>query len=163
MNTQKKSGIEVKNDQLLWLEQVVLSDGYTPSKDEEYMSDQQLKYFYEKLITWKALLISESDQTLDELRNKDMRESDDNDRASSETETGVELRTRERYFKLINKIDHAITKIVNKTYGYCEDTGEEIGIGRLDARPIATLTIQAQEEHERRKKLTKQNASEENF
>lgn len=160
---QKKTGIEVKNEKSSWIEDVIIQENYVPSTSEEYMSDQQLKYFYNKLVDWKELLVAESDHTLDDLKNKHLQEADANDRASSESDTGLELRTRERYLKLISKIDQAIVRIHEKTFGYCDESGDEIGFNRLDARPIATLTIQAQEEYERRKKLKKQHAQEENF
>jgi DnaK suppressor protein len=158
-----KTGILIENEKSSWLDNIILPENYTPKPSEEYMSDRHLKYFYTKLVDWKNLLISESDNTLDDLKNKHLQEPDANDRASSESETGIELRTRERYLKLISKIDGAMEKIYNKTYGYCDESGEEIGLKRLDARAIATLTIEAQEEHERRKKLLKQHAKEENF
>lgn len=158
-----KPGITVENDNKNWLDDIKLPENYKPTSNEEYMCDLHLKYFYLKLLEWKNLLIAESDNTLVQLQTKHMQEPDDNDRASSESETGLELRTRERYLKLISKIDKTITKILNKDFGYCDETGEEIGIARLEARPIASLTVAAQEEHERKKKLKKLNAKEENF
>ncbi|MCE3232318.1 MAG: polymerase-binding protein DksA [Rickettsiaceae bacterium] len=129
-------------------EKVVLPEGYKPSEKEEYMSPLQLEYFRQKLVAWKDELLSESRETLDHLREENWQEPDVNDRASVETETSLELRTRDRYRKLIDKIDSALRRIENGKYGYCDETGDEIGIKRLEARPIATLTIEAQERHE---------------
>ena len=129
-------------------EKVLLPSGYKPSEKEEYMSPLQLEYFRQKLTTWKDELLSESRETLDHLREENWHEPDVNDRASVETETSLELRTRDRYRKLIDKIDSALRRIENGKYGYCDETGDEIGIKRLEARPIATLTIEAQERHE---------------
>jgi DnaK suppressor protein len=129
-------------------EKVVLPKGYKPSEKEEYMNSSQLEYFKQKLTTWKDELLNESRETLDHLREENWHEPDVNDRASVETETSLELRTRDRYRKLIDKIDSALRRIENGKYGYCDETGDEIGIKRLEARPIATLTIEAQERHE---------------
>lgn len=127
---------------------IILSDGYKPSEDEEYMNPLHLEYFRQKLLNWKFELLAESNDTLTHLQEENWHEPDLNDRASIETETSIELRTRNRYLKLIEKIDIALKKIDNKEYGYCEETGEEIGLKRLEARPIATLCIDAQEQHE---------------
>ncbi|MGX6959990.1 MAG: RNA polymerase-binding protein DksA [Rickettsia endosymbiont of Pentastiridius leporinus] len=121
---------------------------YKPSKDEEYMCLNQLEYFRQKLLKWKNDLLIESHETLTHLREENRNEADSNDRASSETERAIELRTRDRYRKLFNKIEEALSRIENEEYGYCEETGEPIGIRRLEARPIATLCIEAQERHE---------------
>lgn len=126
--------------------------GYKPSDKEEYMSPEQLEYFRQKLLVWKDDLLEESQDTLEHLKDENWQEPDIADRATLETDTGIELRTRNRYLKLISKIDKAITKIYNGEYGYCEETGDEIGLRRLEARPIATLCIEAQERHERREK-----------
>ncbi len=131
---------------------IELPEGYTPSSDEEYMSPMQLEYFRQKLLNWRAELLQESDNTISHLKEENWQESDINDRATLETDAALELRTRDRYRKLINKIDAALARIADGSYGYCEDTGEEIGISRLEARPIATLTIEAQEKHERLEK-----------
>jgi len=131
---------------------ITLPDGYKPSEDEEYMNDYQLQYFKNKLINWRAELLSESKDTLQHLREENWNEPDPNDRATIESETSLELRTRGRYKKLIDKIDDAIDRISSKEYGYCEETGEPIGIKRLEARPVATLCIEAQERHERYEK-----------
>lgn len=127
---------------------IELPKGYKPSDKEEYMSPMQLEYFRQKLTDWKQELLGESRETLDHLKEENWQEPDINDRASVETETSLELRTRDRYRKLIEKIDAALRRIENNSYGYCEETGEEIGLKRLDARPVATLSIEAQERHE---------------
>lgn len=126
-----------------------LKKDYRPSEKEEYMSDIQLAYFKQKLENWKSELLAESEETVKHLQQENLQEPDPNDRASVETDAALELRTRDRYRKLINKIDSALLRIQNGEYGYCSVTGEEIGVKRLDARPIATMTIEAQEEHEK--------------
>lgn len=131
---------------------VELPKGYKPTSKEEYMCDKQLQYFKEKLLTWRQDLLDESRETLEHLREENWHEADIADRASIETEAGVELRTRNRYLKLISKIDSALRRIESGEYGYCEETGEPIGLKRLEARPIATLSIEAQERHERMEK-----------
>lgn len=131
---------------------VELPEGYVPSDSEEYMNERQLEYFRRKLIGWKDELIKESQETLEHLKNENWHEADLADRASLETEAGVELRTRNRYLKLIDKINAALNRIADGSYGYCEETGDPIGIKRLEARPIATMTIEAQERHERMEK-----------
>ena len=123
--------------------------GYKPSDKEEYMSQNQLEYFRAKLLAWKLELSTELTETLDNLKEENWQESDIADRATVETDASLELRTRDRYRKLINKINDALQRIERGTYGYCEETGEEIGLKRLEARPIATLSIEAQERHER--------------
>lgn len=132
--------------------QIKLPEGYSPSESEEYMNDMQLEYFRNKLTNWKLELIDESRETLDHLKEENWNEPDLNDRASIESETSLELRTRSRYRKLIDKIEEALKRIDNKTYGYCEETGEPIGIKRLEARAVATLCIEAQEKHEKYEK-----------
>lgn len=122
---------------------------YHPSDAEPYMSPRQLAYFRHKLLAWREKLLNESDETIQNLRNEEWREPDPNDRASRESDASLELRTRDRYRKLINKIDAALRRIDDGSYGYCEETGEPIGLARLEARPIATLSIEAQERHER--------------
>jgi DnaK suppressor protein len=126
-----------------------LPEGYKPTENEEYMNPKQLEYFRKKLLQWKEELLSESMQTVEHLKEENWNEPDLNDRASIETETTFELRTRDRYRKLIDKIDAALIRIEKGNYGFCDDTGEPIGIKRLEARPIATLSIEAQERHER--------------
>lgn len=130
------------------MQKVILPEGYAPSENEEYMSELQLEYFRQKLCSWKDELLEESRATLQHMQEDNWNEPDLNDRASLETETATELRTRDRYRKLIDKIDQAIERIRLREYGYCEETGEEIGLKRLQARPVATLCIEAQERHE---------------
>jgi len=133
---------------------VELPTGYKPSPDEEYMSPQQLEYFRQKLLAWRDELMIESQETIEHLRDQSNQEvGDEADRANRESEHGVELRTRDRYRKLLRKIDQALVRIDNGSYGYCEDTGDEIGVRRLDARPIATLTVDAQERREMKEKV----------
>ncbi|MCI5050027.1 MAG: RNA polymerase-binding protein DksA [Rickettsiales bacterium] len=131
---------------------VVADDNYKPTAKEEYMNDRQLAYFKQKLLDWRQELLDESRETLEHLKEENWHEADIADRASIETEAGVELRTRNRYLKLISKIDSALRRIETGEYGYCEETGEPIGLKRLEARPIATLSIEAQERHERMEK-----------
>lgn len=125
------------------------TEEYRPNENEEYMNPRQLDYFKTKLVAWKAELSRELTETLEHLKEENWQESDLTDRATVETDTGLELRTRDRYRKLVNKIEQALNRIDRGEYGYCEETGEEIGIKRLEARPIATLTVEAQERHER--------------
>ena len=125
---------------------------YVPSDDEEFMNDRQLAYFREKLVAWKAEIKRESALTLSTLQTQNLNAPDINDRASSESDRSIELRARDRQRKLVAKIDQALKRIDERTYGYCEDTGEPISLKRLDARPIATLSLEAQERHERREK-----------
>lgn len=129
--------------------QIILPKGYKPSEKEEYMNENQLEYFRQKLARWKEELLAESMETLEHLQHENWQEPDLADRATVETDTGIELRTRDRYRKLIDKIDSALQRIETDEYGYCEETGEPIGIKRLEARPIATLTVEAQERHEK--------------
>ena len=126
---------------------------YLPGEDEEYMSEAQIGYFRLLLSEWKKLILSASAGTLQSLQDGPIREPDLNDRASSETDWGIELRTRDRQRKLIAKIDSALRRIEEGDYGYCEVTGEPISLKRLDARPIATMTLEAQEKHERRERV----------
>ncbi len=130
-----------------------LPDGYMPSSAEEFMNEQQLEYFRLKLIDWKEDILRESAETLHNLQEDNLREPDIADRASSETDWSVELRTRDRQRKLVSKIDGALRRIEEGEYGYCKVTGEPISLRRLDARPIATMTIEAQEAHERSEKV----------
>ncbi len=130
------------------MEKIILPAGYKPSEDEEYMNPMQLEYFKQKLQAWREELLEESRDTLDHLKEENWNEPDLTDRASVETETSIELRTRDRYRKLIDKIEHTIVKIDKNDYGYCEETGEKIGLRRLEARPVATLCIEAQMRHE---------------
>ena len=130
------------------MQKISLPDGYKPSENEEYMNQLHLEYFRTKLLSWKEELLDDSRETLKHLQEENWNEPDSNDRASLETETATELRTRDRYRKLIDKIDQAVHRIDTGEYGYCEETGEEIGLKRLEARPVATLCIEAQERHE---------------
>jgi len=125
---------------------------YKPAKGEEYMSAKQVGHFKKILIEWKDLLIQEADKTVEHMKNDSTKLSDPNDAATREEEFRLELRTRDRERKLILKIDQALQRVDDGLYGYCEDTGEPIGIKRLEARPIATLCIEAQERHERLEK-----------
>lgn len=127
--------------------------GYTPSDDEEFMNDQQLEYFRQKLLDWKAEILQVSKDTIGQLQEDSLHLADIADRASSETDAALELRTRDRQRKLISKIDSAIRRIDEGEYGYCEDTGEPISLKRLEARPTATLSLEAQERHEKSEKV----------
>lgn len=122
---------------------------YKPTKREKYMNSKQLDYFRDKLLDWRTSLLEESQETIDHMREAARDVSDEAERASRETEITFELRTRDRYRKLLRKIDQALERIDEGTYGYCEETGDPIGIERLEARPIATLSIEAQERRER--------------
>ena len=128
---------------------------YVPSDDEEYMSAKQLEFFRGELNKWKKSILDDSEDTLQSLQEGPLREPDLNDRASSETDWGLELRTRDRQRKLIAKIDSALRKIDKGEYGYCDVTGDPIGLKRLIARPIATMTLEAQEAHERKEKISR--------
>ena len=132
-----------------------LDRDYAPSDDDEYMSPQQMNYFRVLLLEWKKSILSAAENTLQSLQDGPIREPDLNDRASSETDWGIELRTRDRQRKLIAKIDSALRRIDEGEYGWCEVTGEPIGINRLIARPIATMTVEAQQAHERREKVSR--------
>ena len=126
---------------------------YRPSEDEPFMNERQLEYFRQKLLNWKEDILRESRETLSHLQTDTENHPDLADRASSETDRALELRTRDRQRKLISKIDEALRRIEDGVYGYCEETGEPIGLARLDARPIATLSLEAQELHERRERV----------
>ncbi|MBL4646903.1 MAG: RNA polymerase-binding protein DksA [Rhizobiales bacterium] len=126
---------------------------YRPSEDEPFMGEQHLVYYKSRLEEWKLEILRESQSTLEELQNTNNNHADVADRASSETDRAIELRARDRQRKLISKIDSALLRIVEKTYGYCEESGDKISLKRLDARPIATLSLEAQERHERREKV----------
>ena len=128
-------------------------DHYRPSDDEPFMNDRQKEYFRRKLMGWKNEILRESHGTLMQLQQDENHLPDIADRASSETEKARELRTRDRQRKLISKIDAALRRIETGEYGYCEETGEPISLKRLDARPIATLSVEAQERHERRERV----------
>ncbi|MGC6390842.1 MAG: RNA polymerase-binding protein DksA [Alphaproteobacteria bacterium] len=136
----------------IW-ETIVLDDDYTPSDDEEFMNVRQQMYFRKKLLAWKEEILDNTRDTIDAMRSDDLVLPDVTDRATYESEKALELRARDRQRKLISKINAAIARIDDGTYGYCEITGDPIGLRRLDARPIATLSIEAQEMHERREKV----------
>ncbi len=126
-----------------------LPPDYRPSEDEDFMSPFQTEYFRQKLLRWRAELLAESNGTLSHMKEESLSEPDVTDRATLETDRFTELRTRDRERKLISKIDLALQRIESGTYGYCEETDEPIGVRRLEARPIATLSLEAQERHER--------------
>ena len=132
---------------------IILPEGYRPSENEPFMNDRQKVYFRNKLIAWKEEIIRQNRETLQVLHEDSAQHADLADRATSETDRALELRARDRQRKLIAKIDAALARIEEGTYGYCEETGEPIGLKRLDARPIATLSLEAQERHERREKV----------
>ncbi len=132
---------------------VTLPHDYRPSDDEPFMNPLQVEYFRQKLERWRSDLISDADVTLASLSEGGIHEADITDRASVETDRALELRTRDRARKLIAKIDQALSRIENGSYGYCEESGEPIGLRRLEARPIATLSIEAQERHERMERV----------
>jgi DnaK suppressor protein len=127
----------------------MLPPDYRPTDEEDFMNPLQLEYFRQKLLRWRAELLAESTETLLHLKEESLAEPDITDRASLETERAIELRTRDRERKLISKIDAALVRIEDGSYGYCEETDEPISLRRLEARPIATLTLEAQERHER--------------
>ncbi|MGE0605024.1 MAG: RNA polymerase-binding protein DksA [Xanthobacteraceae bacterium] len=132
---------------------VVLLDNYRPSEDEPFMNERQKEYFRLKLLRWRDDILREAKQTLQHLQEENVNHPDLADRASSETDRAIELRARDRQRKLIAKIDAALERIEDGTYGYCVETGDPISLKRLEARPIATLSIEAQERHERREKV----------
>ena len=134
---------------------VILPADYRPSPDEEFMNPLQLEYFRQRLWDWKKQILAEAEGTLAVLQNEPLREPDLNDRASSETDWSIELRTRDRQRKLISKIDAALRRIDEGTYGYCDETGEPISLRRLEARPTATLSLEAQERHERKERTVR--------
>lgn len=134
---------------------LILDDGYRPSDSEDFMNPRQKAYFLRKLRVWKDAMIDESRATMAQLQVDTLREPDLADRASSETDWAIELRTRDRQRKLIGKIDGAIRRLYSDEFGYCEVTGEPISLARLDARPIATMTIEAQEKHERLERVSR--------
>jgi len=133
--------------------QVADKPSYRPSEDEEFMNERQREYFKQKLFAWKDEILRESRETVIHLQSETENHPDLADRATSEADRSLELRTRDRQRKLISKIEAALRRIDDGTYGYCEDTGEPIGVARLDARPIASLSLEAQERHERRERV----------
>jgi DnaK suppressor protein len=132
---------------------ITLPQNYRPTERESFMNPMQQEYFRQKLLKWKNELIEESNQTLQNMQEESLAQPDLADRATAETDRSLELRTRDRFRKLISKIDSAMKSIDEGTYGYCEETGEPISLRRLEARPIATLSIEAQERHERRERV----------
>ena len=132
---------------------IVRPDGYRPSDKEPFMNERQRDYFRMKLLDWREDIIKEAKETLQHLQDESQNHPDLADRASSETDRAIELRARDRQRKLIAKIDAALARIDDGTYGYCEETGEPISLKRLEARPIATLSVEAQERHERRERI----------
>jgi DnaK suppressor protein len=133
--------------------EVFLPDDYRPAEGEPFMNDRQTEYFRRKLLNWKADLLSDSRDTIEGMKDQTRNIPDIADRASEETDRALELRTRDRQRKLVAKIDAALRRIDDGEYGYCEITGEPISLKRLDARPIATMSLEAQERHERREKV----------
>ena len=147
--------VDIYSEEFEPFDRMILPEGYQPSDDEEFMSDRQRAYFLGKLKAWKEAIIEESRATMAQLQVDSLREPDIADRASSETDWSIELRTRDRQRKLIAKIDSAIRRLYDGEYGYCEVTGEPISLARLEARPIATMTLEAQEKHERTEKVSR--------
>ncbi len=133
--------------------EIFLPEDYRPAEDEPFMNDRQIEYFRRKLYAWKAEILRESLDTIEGMKDGTRNIPDIADRASEETDRALELRTRDRQRKLVAKIDAALRRIEESEYGYCEITGEPISLKRLDARPIATMTLEAQERHERREKV----------
>ncbi|MEW6254528.1 MAG: RNA polymerase-binding protein DksA [Pseudomonadota bacterium] len=132
---------------------IQIDEDYRPREDEPFMNDRQREYFRQKLLGWKDDILKEARETLQHLQDENQNHPDLADRASSETDRSIELRARDRQRKLIAKIDAALLRIEDGSYGYCEDTGDPISLKRLEARPIATLSIEAQERHERRERV----------
>jgi len=147
--------VEIYGEEPEQFDRILLPTGYKPSDDEEFMCAKHRAYFLRKLKDWKEAIIEESRATMAQLQIDSLREPDLADRASSETDWGIELRTRDRQRKLIAKIDAAIRRLYAGEYGYCEVTGDPISLGRLEARPIATMTLEAQERHERIEKISR--------
>jgi DnaK suppressor protein len=146
MDVNRDEGAEMKAE-------TFLPDDYRPAEDEPFMNDRQVEYFRRKLLSWKEDLLAGTRDTIEGLQDGTRNIPDVADRASEETDRALELRTRDRQRKLVNKIDSAIRRIDEGEYGYCEVTGEPISLKRLDARPIATMSLEAQERHERREKV----------
>lgn len=132
---------------------ITLDEDYKPQDSEPFMNERQIEYFRRKLLAWKEDILRESKETLNNLQDENHILPDVADRASSETDRSLELRTRDRQRKLISKIDSALKRVLDGSYGYCEESGEPIGLKRLDARPTATLSIEAQERHEKRERV----------
>lgn len=132
---------------------ITIEEDYAPSESETFMNERQREYFRRKLSTWKSEILRESQGTLTALQSENENHPDIADRASSETDRAIELRARDRQRKLISKIDAALSRLEDGSYGYCEETGEPISLRRLEARPVATLSLEAQERHERRERV----------
>ena len=147
--------VDIYNEELEPFDRLILCESYRPKDDEEFMCGRHRAYFLRKLKQWKEAIIEESRQTMAQLQIDSLREPDIADRASSETDWSIELRTRDRQRKLIAKIDAAVRRLYEGEYGYCEVTGEPISLARLEARPIATMTLEAQERHERTEKVSR--------
>jgi DnaK suppressor protein len=147
------SNLETLAGRVIMKPEVFLADDYRPAEDEPFMNDRQSEYFKRKLLVWKADLMSDSKDTIEGLQDGTRNIPDVADRASEETDRALELRTRDRQRKLVAKIDSALRRIDKGEYGYCEKTGDPISLKRLDARPIATMTLEAQEKHERKEKV----------
>jgi len=147
--------VDLFNEKPVPFDRIIVAEGYRPSEDEEFMCDLHRAYFLKKLREWKEAIVEESRQTMAQLQVDSLREPDLADRASSETDWGIELRTRDRQRKLIAKIDSAVRRLYQGEYGYCEVTGDPISLARLEARPIATMTVEAQERHERIEKISR--------
>ena len=147
------SNLETLEGRVIMKPEVFLADDYRPAEDEPFMNKRQLEYFKRKLLIWKADLMSDSKDTIEGLQDSTRNIPDIADRASEETDRALELRTRDRQRKLVAKIDSALRRIDEGEYGYCEQTGDPISLRRLDARPIATMTLEAQEKHERKEKV----------
>ncbi|MCX8506878.1 MAG: RNA polymerase-binding protein DksA [Alphaproteobacteria bacterium] len=133
-----------------------LPPDYRPNEDEDYMNDKHKAFFRQKLLTWRTELLAESTETVQHMQEESLQQPDTTDRAALESDRALELRTRDRERKLISKIDEALRRIDDGSYGYCEETGEPIGLRRLEARPIATLSLEAQERHERQERLQRE-------
>ena len=147
--------VDVFGNKPVPFDRLVLPEGYQPSDDEDFMCDLHRAYFLRKLKDWKGAIIEEARQTMAQLQVDSLREPDLADRASSETDWSIELRTRDRQRKLTSKIDCAIRRLYEGEYGYCEVTGDPISLARLEARPIATMTVEAQERHEKIEKVSR--------
>ncbi len=155
MPSTKVAKSDVKGEALAGPRVVPADDGYVPNGSEEFMNPRQQAFFRRLLVDWKRDILAESESTLASLQDGPLKEPDITDRASSETDWALELRTRDRQRKLIAKIDAALRRLEEGEYGYCEVTGEPISLGRLIARPIATMTLEAQERHERQERISR--------
>ena len=147
--------VDLFNEKPVPFDRIIVPEAYRPSEKEEFMCDLHRAYFLKKLREWREAVIEESRQTMAQLQVDSLREPDLADRASSETDWGIELRTRDRQRKLIAKIDCAVRRLYAGEYGYCEVTGDPISLARLEARPIATMTLEAQERHERIERVSR--------